>query len=55
MGDWIELESAHGAIRAWQACPAGHGFNCEARPDFASQSAALAWHRTTAFFDEALK
>lgn len=35
--------------------PAGHGFNCEARPDFAPESAALAWQRTTAFFDEALR
>ncbi|HEY5614344.1 MAG TPA: dienelactone hydrolase family protein [Lysobacter sp.] len=35
--------------------PAGHGFNCEARADFAPESAALAWQRTTAFFDEALK
>ena len=35
--------------------PAGHGFNCEARHDFAPESAALAWQRTTAFFDEALR
>lgn len=35
--------------------PAGHGFNCEARADFDPDSAALAWQRTTAFFDEALK
>ena len=35
--------------------PAGHGFNCEARQDFAPDSAALAWQRTTAFFDEALR
>lgn len=35
--------------------PAGHGFNCEARADFAPDSAALAWQRTTAFLDEALK
>lgn len=35
--------------------PAGHGFNCEARAGFAPESAALAWQRTTAFFDEALK
>lgn len=35
--------------------PAGHGFNCEARQDFDPDSAALAWQRTTAFFDEALR
>ena len=34
---------------------AGHGFNCEARRNFAPDSAALAWHRITALFDEALK
>jgi carboxymethylenebutenolidase len=34
--------------------PAGHGFNCDARQDFDAASAALAWQRTTAFFDEAL-
>lgn len=35
--------------------PAGHGFNCDARPDYAADSAALAWQRTLAFFEEALK
>lgn len=35
--------------------PAGHGFNCDARPDFDAESAALAWRRTTAFFEETLK
>ena len=35
--------------------PAGHGFHCEARSDFDPDSAALAWQRTTEFFDEALR
>ncbi len=35
--------------------PAGHGFHCDARPDFAADSAALAWHRTITFFEEALR
>ena len=35
--------------------PAGHGFNCEARRDFDPDSAALAWQRSIAFLDEALK
>lgn len=35
--------------------PAGHGFNCDARTDFDRASADLAWQRTTAFLEEALK
>lgn len=35
--------------------PAGHGFNCEARHDYDPDSAALAWQRTTAFLEEALR
>ena len=34
---------------------AGHGFNCEPRPDFHADSAALAWRRTLDFFADALK
>lgn len=30
--------------------PAGHGFNCDRRQDFAPESAALAFERTLAFF-----
>jgi carboxymethylenebutenolidase len=30
--------------------PAGHGFNCDARPDHDPASAALAWSRTLDFF-----
>ena len=55
MGDWSELESAHGAIRACRPVQPTHGFNCVARHDFDPQSAALAWQRTTACFDEALR
>ncbi|MGH8076781.1 MAG: dienelactone hydrolase family protein [Lysobacter sp.] len=35
--------------------PAGHGFNCEARQDYDPESSALAWQRTTAFFEEAFR
>ncbi|MCI5076228.1 dienelactone hydrolase family protein [Oricola sp.] len=31
---------------------AGHGFNCDARPSFHAEAAALAWDRTMKFFDE---
>ena len=34
--------------------PAGHGFNCNSRTDFAPQSAALARERTLAFFEKNL-
>lgn len=34
--------------------PAGHGFNCDLRKDFAPQSAALARERTLAFFEKNL-
>ena len=35
--------------------PAGHGFNCDERHDYAPESAALAWERTTAFLKEHLR
>ncbi len=35
--------------------PAGHGFNCDERRDYAPESAALAWERTTAFLKEHLR
>jgi carboxymethylenebutenolidase len=34
---------------------AGHGFNCDERPEFHAPSAALALERTLAFFDQHLK
>ena len=34
--------------------PAGHGFNCDQRPDFERHSATLALERTLAFFRRAL-
>lgn len=34
--------------------PAGHGFNCDHRADFAPDSAALAWRRTIAFLRAAM-
>lgn len=33
---------------------AGHGFNCNERPDFHPESAAIAWRRTLGFFREHL-
>jgi carboxymethylenebutenolidase len=33
---------------------AGHGFNCELRPDFDAEAAATAWDQTLAFLDEHL-
>jgi carboxymethylenebutenolidase len=35
--------------------PAGHGFNCDQRRDYAPDCAALAWQRTTAFLTEHLR
>ncbi len=35
--------------------PAGHGFNCDERRDYAPESAALAWGRTTDFLKEHLQ
>lgn len=35
--------------------PAGHGFNCDERHDYAPESSALAWERTTAFLKEHLR
>jgi carboxymethylenebutenolidase len=35
--------------------PAGHGFNCDERRDYAPESAASAWERTTAFLKEHLR
>jgi carboxymethylenebutenolidase len=35
--------------------PAGHGFNCDERHDYAPESAALAWERTTGFLKEHLR
>lgn len=35
--------------------PAGHGFNCDERHDYAPESAALAWERTTDFLKEHLR
>ncbi|MBN8212085.1 MAG: dienelactone hydrolase family protein [Xanthomonadales bacterium] len=35
--------------------PAGHGFNCDERHNYAPESAALAWERTTDFLKEHLR
>ena len=35
--------------------PAGHGFNCDARRDYAPKPAASAWERTTVFLREHLR
>ena len=50
----IELHrelQAHAEVHVY---PAGHGFNCDQRPDFEHNSAALALERTLAFFRRTL-
>jgi len=33
---------------------AGHGFNCDARPDFVADAAADAWARALSWFETSL-
>ena len=51
----VAAHRAHHPEATLHIYPAGHGFNCDARADFSPNSAALAWQRSTAFFDEALR
>ena len=51
MSDVEAIRAGHpGAIV--HTYPAGHGFNCDERPDYDPQSSALALERTLAFFAE---
>jgi len=49
-----ELDREHQAHAEIHVYPAGHGFNCDQRPDFERHSAALALERTLAFFRRTL-
>jgi carboxymethylenebutenolidase len=51
MSDVEAIRAAHasGIVHTY---PAGHGFNCDERPDYDAPSAALALERTLAFFAE---
>lgn len=40
------------SIHVWDA---GHGFNCDARPDYDEEASRLAMERTLAFFERTLK
>ena len=50
----IELHREHQAHAEIHVYPAGHGFNCDQRPDFEHHSASLALERTLAFFRRTL-
>ncbi|RZA21639.1 MAG: dienelactone hydrolase family protein [Lysobacteraceae bacterium] len=51
----IELHREHQEQAEVHVYPAGHGFNCDQRPDFEHHSAALALDRTLAFFRRTLR
>jgi carboxymethylenebutenolidase len=44
------IRNAHPALPL-HVYPAGHGFNCEVRADYAAEAAALAWQRSLDFLD----
>jgi len=50
----IEAHREHQEHAEIHVYPAGHGFNCDQRPDFERHSATLALERTLAFFRRAL-
>lgn len=47
------IRSAHVAADV-HVYPAGHGFNCDLRPDFHPESSQLAWQRTIVFLNDHL-
>jgi carboxymethylenebutenolidase len=51
----VRKHRAHHPEAIIHTYPAGHGFNCDERRDYAPESAALAWERTTAFLKEHLR
>jgi carboxymethylenebutenolidase len=51
----VDLHRAHHPQATIHVYPAGHGFNCDQRTDYEPESAALAWSRTLAFFQEHLR
>src|SRR5690606_38047721 len=50
----IELHREHPDMPEVHVYPAGHGFNCDQRPDYEPESAALALERTLGFFRRTL-
>jgi carboxymethylenebutenolidase len=50
-----KIEQAHPGLPIFLYENAGHGFNCDQRPDFESHSAAVARQRTFAFFHSHLQ
>ena len=50
----IEAHREHQEHAEIHVYPAGHGFNCDQRPDFERHSATLALERTLAFLRRAL-
>lgn len=51
----VQKHRAHHPDAILHIYPAGHGFNCDEGRDYAPQSAALAWERTTVFLTEHLR
>lgn len=51
----VQLHRAHHPDARIHTYPAGHGFNCDERRDYAPDAAALAWARTTDFLKEHLR
>lgn len=51
----VQKHRAHHPDAILHIYPAGHGFNCDERRDYAPHSAALAWDRTTVFLTEHLR
>ena len=51
----VQKHRIHHPDASIHSYPAGHGFNCDERHDYAPDAAALAWQRTTAFLTEHLR
>jgi carboxymethylenebutenolidase len=56
----VTIEHGHQLAERWPSAEifryadAGHGFNCDLRPGYHEESAAIAWERTLTFFDQHL-
>lgn len=56
----VTVEHGHELARRWPSAEifrygdAGHGFNCDLRPGYDAEAAAVAWDRTLTFFDQNL-
>ncbi|NLD75736.1 MAG: dienelactone hydrolase family protein [Acidimicrobiales bacterium] len=49
-----ELAERWPSAEIYRYADAGHGFNCDLRPGYHADSAAVAWERTLTFFDQNL-